>query len=172
MSTTIQDIRKNELLDAAKSKFGFIPNVLKQMATSPAALEVYMGGQEALGNEGNRLTPEQRNFVQLAVSQRNGCDYCTAAHAAMGKMQGSNADDVKALATGNPIAEDAGGAYVDAAFLIMDKQGHLGGQDLSRLEAQGIDREKIYEIIGSIAIKQVSNWVNHIANTKVDAQFQ
>lgn len=172
MTTTIQDTRKKDLLTAAETKFGFVPNVLKQMATSPAALEVYMGGQTALGNEGNSLTPEQRNHVQLAVSQRNGCDYCTAAHSAMGKMQGSNADDIKALATGNSIAEDAGGAYVDAAFLIMDKHGHLDGQDLARLEAKGIDREKIYEIIGSIAIKQLSNWVNHIANTEVDGQFQ
>ena len=141
------------------------------MGTSPAALEVYLKGQGALGHENNRLTAEQRNYVQLAVSAVNGCDYCTAAHSAMGRMQGSNAGDIKAVANGEAIAADAGGKYVEAALLIMEKQGHLTGQDLARLEGQGLDREVLYEIIGNIGVKIVSNWINHIAGTKVDAQF-
>ena len=75
------------------------------------------------------------------------------------------------MANGEAIAADAGGKYVEAALLIMEKQGHLTGQDLARLEGQGLDREVLYEIIGNIGVKIVSNWINHIAGTKVDAQF-
>ncbi len=171
MTITTQETRKQALLDAAEAKFGFVPNVLKQMGESPAALEVYLGGQKALGTEGNRLTDEQRNYVQLATSQANGCNYCSAAHKAIGKMQGSDPAHLDAIAKGETIAEADGGAYVDATRLLMEKKGFLDGQDLARLQAQGINREAIYEIVASIAVKQVSNWVNHIAGTKVDAQF-
>lgn len=171
MSTSIQDSRKQDLLSIAEAKFGFVPNVLKEMGTSPAALEVYLKGQGALGNEDNRLSAEQRNYVQLAVSAANDCAYCSSAHQAIGRMQGSSPDDLKAVASGQEISVEAGGLYVEAARLIMEKQGHLDGQDLARLEAQGLDREVLYEIIANIGVKLVSNWINHIAGTRVDTQF-
>jgi AhpD family alkylhydroperoxidase len=171
MTTTIQDNRRQELFSAAEAKFGFLPNVLKQMGTSPAALEVYLKGQAALGNPGNRLTAEQRNYVQLATSERNDCKYCVAAHKTMGSMQGSDKANLAAVAAGESIANDAGGLYVEATRLIMEKQGHLDGQDIARLEAQGLDREVLYEIVASVGVKLISNWINHIAGTKVDAQF-
>jgi alkylhydroperoxidase family enzyme len=55
--------------------------------------------------------------------------------------------------------------------LLLDKQGHLSGEDLARLEGQGIGREVIYELIANISVKMLSNWVNHVAKTKIDAQF-
>ena len=61
---------------------------------------------------------------------------------------------------------------MNATRLLMDKQGHLSGEDLAKLEQQGIDREVLFEIIGNIAVKTISNWVNHIARTKVDKQFR
>ena len=171
MTTATQETRKQELLAGAEAKFGFVPNVLRQMSTSTAALEVYMQGQAALGAEGNRLTDKERNFVQLAVSQVNECDYCKAAHVAIGRMGGADTSDLEAVAAGQTIDASEGGDHVAATRLLMEKQGHLTAEDLGKLEQQGIDKEVLYEIIGNIAVKTVSNWVNHIAGTKIDAQF-
>ncbi|MDF1839652.1 MAG: carboxymuconolactone decarboxylase family protein [Planctomycetota bacterium] len=172
MTITTQETRKQALLESTEAKFGFVPNVLKKMSASPAALEAYLAGQTALGAEGNQLTDEQRNFVQLATSERNGCNYCTTAHKAIGKVQGSDAAHLDAIGQGHSIPEDAGGAYVDATHLLMEKNGFLDGKDLARLESLGIDRGVIYEIVANIAVKQMTNWVNHIAGTKLDSQFE
>ena len=171
MTTLTQDTRKQELLDAAESKFGFLPNVLRQMSDSTAALEIYMNGQAALAHEGTKLTDKETNLVQLTTSQVNDCTYCVAVHSALGRMQGVDSSTLEAVAAGQSIAEAEGAKYVNATRLLMDKQGHLSGQDLAELEHQGIDREVLFEIIGNIAVKTLSNWVNHIARTKVDKQF-
>ncbi|MFT5289587.1 MAG: putative peroxidase-related enzyme [Planctomycetota bacterium] len=171
MTTTTQDTRKEELLAGAESKYGFVPNLLRQLSTSTAALELYTQGQATLSAEGSRLSGKERNLVQLTVSEINDCGYCKAAHSAIGRMDGVDSSVLAAVSAGQSIEASEGGDYVAAARLLIEKQGHLSGEDLARLEKQGIDREVLFEIIGSIAIKTVSNWVNHIARTKVDAEF-
>jgi hypothetical protein len=60
MTTTIQETRKTALLDAATTKFGFLPNVLSKMSTSTAALEIYMRGQDSLAHEENHMSDRDR----------------------------------------------------------------------------------------------------------------
>jgi AhpD family alkylhydroperoxidase len=171
MTPTTQSERTPPLLDAAKAKFGFVPNVLRQMSTSPAALEVYMQAQGSLANPGNRLSNRDRNLVQLAVSQHFGCDYCSAAHATIGKGLGSEPSTLDAVRAGQAIPEGEGGHMVEAVRLLLAGQGHLSGEERARLEGQGIDREVLYELIANISTKLLSNWVNHLAETEIDPQF-
>lgn len=170
--TTTQRDRKEELLSVAKAKFGFVPNVLRQMSDSPAALDVYLSGQRALAHEGGRLDERERNLVQLAAARFYDCDYCTTAHCAIGRSQGVEGATLEAVASGQSVPDAEGGRYVEAAKLLLDKQGHLSGEDLARLKAEGIDREVLFEIVGGIAVKLVSTWVNHISNTEIDDQFR
>lgn len=169
--TTNQQDRKQELLSSAEAKFGFVPNVLRQMSDSPTTLDVYLSGQRALAQEGGRLGERERNLVQLAAARFFDCNYCKSAHKAIGRSQGVQPSTLEAVAGGQDISADEGGKIVEAARLLMDKQGHLSGEDLARLQAAGVDREVLFEIISGIAMKLVTTWVNHISRTKVDDQF-
>ncbi|HED66570.1 MAG TPA: hypothetical protein ENJ09_13570 [Planctomycetes bacterium] len=171
MTTETQTDRTDALLGAAEEAFGFVPNVLREMSASPGALDTYLSGQKALAAPGARLSERDRNLVQLAVSQHFDCEYCKTAHAGIARKLGSSPEAIEAASTGGEVDASEGGAFVDAARLLLAKHGKLDGRDLARLEAAGVDRPMLIELVGSISLKVLSTWVNHIAGTEIDPQF-
>ena len=75
--------KRDEVLAAAKKKFGFVPNLIKEMVKSPVAAQVYMKGQEAMSEA--FLTNQEQQAIQLAISAINNCHYCTKAHSALSR---------------------------------------------------------------------------------------
>ncbi|HEX4341478.1 MAG TPA: carboxymuconolactone decarboxylase family protein [Polyangiaceae bacterium] len=57
---------------------GVVPTIFRLVATSPAALEGYLGLMGA-PNKGS-LPAATRERIALAVAEINGCDYCLSAH--------------------------------------------------------------------------------------------
>jgi uncharacterized peroxidase-related enzyme len=164
----------NEKIDAIfgamEKKFGFVPNVAKEMARSSACLAGYVALQQALAS--GVLTKKENQAVQLAVSKVSGCEYCMAAHGTGAKAAGLTAEDIQAITSKRLPADSEIVPAVRAAWLLLEKQGNLSGEDLAALEAEGIDREHVYEIIAVIAAKIMTNWVNHIGKTEIDPQFR
>src|SRR5438105_4595268 len=85
--------RAHTLLDAVKSKLGLVPNMMRAMASSPAVLDGYLQLSGALAQ--GSLSARVREQISLAVAQANGCDYCLAAHSAIGKAVGLTAEQVR-----------------------------------------------------------------------------
>jgi AhpD family alkylhydroperoxidase len=85
-------------LEAAKERFGFLPNLLGEFAAAPPALEAYVTLNGLL--EKTSLSPVEQQLVLLAVSVANGCDYCVAAHTAGLKQSGFDADELEAARSG------------------------------------------------------------------------
>ena len=160
----------DRVLEQVKQKFGFVPNVLAEMSKSPAALRVYVEGGVALADAS--LSPKEQQAVQLTVSTVNECAYCQAAHSMGGKMAGIDPADIEAIKSGGLPADEGLKGAVSAARLVHEKQGWLDADDLSALEAQGIDRRRLYDVIAITGLKLISNYVNHIAHTDIDEQFK
>ena len=76
----------NELLDGVQAKLGITPNLHRTMANAPAVLEGYLNFSNALTK--GSLSAKLREQIALAVAQANNCDYCLAAHSAVGKALG------------------------------------------------------------------------------------
>ena len=66
------------LLEAVNKQLGIVPNLMKVVGNSPAALEGYLSLNGALskGMIGNK-TGER---IALAVAEFNRCSYCLSAH--------------------------------------------------------------------------------------------
>lgn len=150
--------------------FGFVPNLLQEMSKSPAAPLVYVKGQKIMENA--NLSAEEQQIVQLAASVFNECAYCTSAHSAISKSMGIDVKDIISLREGAfPENENhAGIAY--ATRLVMEKQGHLTRMDIRILESMGIGRAKLYEIIAHIGLKTINNYIAHIVQPEIDAEFR
>ena len=43
---------------------------------------------------------------------------------------------------------------------------------MQKLEARGLDRAALYEIIALIGIKTITNYINHLAHTPVEEVFR
>jgi AhpD family alkylhydroperoxidase len=161
---------QDEVFAAVAEKFGFVPNLIREMSKSPAVARVYLDGQEAMA--GASLTEKEQQAVQLAVSAYNRCEYCQAAHRLGGKMAGIAGADLDAIQKGG-LPEDARlKSLASAAHLLLLRRGFLVEDDLTALEAEGINRGQLYEIVALIGLKTISNYVNHIAHTEIDEAFR
>lgn len=148
-----------------KQDIGMIPNLYRGLGNSPAALGAYLAGQEALENAS--LTPAERETVALAVSQINGCNYCLAAHTAIGKMAGLNEDDIVDI---RRFAPEDGRQRVLVGFVkkFIESRGWVDDDDVDRLRDAGFTDGEIAEIPAVVAFTFLSNWFNHLNETEVD----
>lgn len=166
---TTREEQAEEILSAVEEKYGFRPNLVRELVEAPAAARVYLRGQDAMA--GASLGPARQQAVQLAVASHNRCHYCGAAHSALGRQSGIADADVEAIRNGDlPEDPDLAGV-VRAARRVLEKEGWLDDGDLSELADDGIGRQELYEIVALVALKTLSNYVNHIADTEIDPQF-
>ena len=158
------------ILDEVRRKFGFIPHVLKELSASPPALQVYLGGQDALAN--GSLTTEEQQVVQLTVAAHNACHYCQVAHGWLGQKVGVASSDLQAIREGKDLGDSAVALVHRVTVVVLEKRGWVDQEQVIQWEAEGLSRAKLYEIIAYIGLKTITNYVNHIANTPVDEVFQ
>src|SRR3546814_12339358 len=66
--------------------------MFKAVANSPAALRMMWGAFGALG--GGTLSPKVGEQIAVALANRNRCEYCLAAHTALGRQAGASAAEM------------------------------------------------------------------------------
>ncbi|WP_341711435.1 carboxymuconolactone decarboxylase family protein [Erythrobacter sp.] len=160
-----QDAAVAGLFTAIKGKMGGVPNIMRTMAQSPAALEGYLGFSGALGN--GRFTDAQRELAALAAASANSCDYCASAHSALGKMAGLDAADMQTVISGGQLAS-ADGKIVETARKIVNQRGVLSDADVADFYSAGFDAGHLVELVAVTALNIFTNYFNHIAATEID----
>lgn len=163
-------MESNEILSDVKAKYGFVPNVLQELARSPIAAKVYLQGQDVM--RGAALSAKEQQVVSLAISTLNRCAYCRSAHRTAARRMGVSTDDLSAIETGHRLPTDkrlAGLVLATRRLAVLN--GWLKTDDLNELEGMGVNRIQLYEIIAVIGLKTITNYVNHIAHVPIDPQF-
>lgn len=163
--------RQRGILETAKKQVGFIPNMYANMVNVPGVLSTYLHGY-ALFRKDSGFTPTEQEVVFLAISQMNGCKYCTAAHSMLAdKFSGVPASVLQAIRDSQPISD----ARLAAIFtLTQDLVKNLGKPTPSKIEAffkAGFNESQLLNIILAIAVKVLSNYSNHAFGTEVDERF-
>ncbi len=157
------------MFEAVKGKYGFVPNLIREMAKSAAVARAYLAGQDAMA--GASLSAPEQQLVQLAVAVYNECQYCRAARRMTSRMAGIAQSEIDLVEKGALPEGRRLRGLVLAAWHVLDTRGWLGGFDLASLEADCIDRGQLYEIVALVGLKTISNFVNHIAQTPIDEAF-
>lgn len=80
------DSKTTNLLGSVEKKMGQVPNIIATMATSPAVAQAYLGFSQSLST--GQLSARLREQIALVVGETNNCEYCLAAHTALGKGAG------------------------------------------------------------------------------------
>ena len=153
------------LLEAVQQKMGRVPNLLATMAHSPATLETYLKTSEALG--GGLFSPAERERIALAVGQANRCDYCLAAHTAIGSMAGLSSEDMIDARNGT-ASDPKQAALVDFVRKVVDKRGFAQDSEIDAFKAAGWTDGHVLEVVANVALNTLTNYINHIAQTEVD----
>lgn len=92
-----------EILAAVKKAWGFVPNLHRVLAESPAALEAY-GTLWGIA-EKTSFTPIERNIAYLAIIYENECTYCMAGHTNLARMAKVEDEHIQAVRDGRPIRD-------------------------------------------------------------------
>lgn len=158
-----------EMLAGAKSKFGFVPNLLGVMAEAPALLEGYTTLSQIY--EGTSLNATEKQIVLLATSYTNNCDYCMAAHSVISKMQGVDDSVVNSLRNNESIADSKLEGLRSFAIEMVRSNGNPSSEALERFFAVGYSKQHLLEVILGIGLKILSNYTNHLAQTPLDDNF-
>jgi uncharacterized peroxidase-related enzyme len=157
--------RARTLLDAVKGKLGLVPNMTRAMANSPAVLDGYLQFSGALGK--GSLSPKVREQLALALAQANGCDYCLAAHSAIGKAVGLTAEQVRDSRLGSAV-EPKTDALLRFAVKVAETRGQVSDADLDEVRAAGFGDGAIAEVVAHVALNVFTNYFNNVARTDVD----
>lgn len=159
------------LLNAAKENFGFVPNLLGEFAESPAVLEGYLTLSETVGK--TDFMPKEQQLAILAVSIENQCHYCSAIHSTILKNQ-LNVDEaiVNAVRNGDPVPDEKLNALVTYVRQAVESRGHVDEEDLQAFIDAGYSKQNVLEVNLIIALKTISNYTNHLANTPLDEAFE
>lgn len=170
MATTTSTDRAEQARETAKQVFGFVPNLVDEMANrNPAAAQTYLSANGAI--EDGVLSAAEQQIVILAISTYNDCHYCTKAHAAAGAQAGLPNDEIDTILDGGLPENDRHRQLVRLTRRIAGKRGWLSKDDLAEFVDAGLGRAVVYEVVTLIGIKTISNYVNHIARTEVDQAF-
>lgn len=154
-----------ELLDQITGAFGATPAMFAAVANSPAALRSMWGSFQALG-EGT-LGPALGEQIAVAVANRNGCEYCLAAHTGLGRKAGLSTAALLAAQTGD--AEDPKtAALLGFALELVEQRGHVGDEQIAAVREQGWTDPELVELIAHVALNLFTNYVNVALRVPVD----
>ena len=154
------------MLEAVKKQLGVVPNLFRTVATSPAALEGYLGLSGALAK--GRLPAPTRERIALAVAEINGCGYCLAAHTYLGRNL-AKLDEAEILANRHGTSNDPkADAAVRFAASIVRQRGHVGDDAVRAVRLAGYDDAQIVEIVQHVALNTWTNYLNSVAGTEID----
>ena len=159
------DGKTRDLLDLVQRQMGMVPNIIRALANSPAALEAYLNLSGAVA--GGSLSPKLRERVSLAVSQKNECDYCVAAHVALGKMTGLSAEEILDARKGAATTSKDDVA-VKFAVELVEAKGNIDDRDLRRIRNAGFTDGEVAELVALVALNIFTNYFNHVVQTDID----
>ena len=154
------------LLEAVHKQLGVTPNMFRLIATSPQALEGYLGMSGALAK--GALPAATRERVALAVAEVNGCGYCLSAHTYLGRTL-SHLDDAEMAANRSGGSGDTkADAAVRFAHQVARARGHVGEADLAAVRGAGYSDAQVVEIVQHVALNTWTNYFNEVFKTDID----
>lgn len=158
-------------LEKALASTGFIPNMYARMANLPGLLDTYLSAQAAFRGD-PAFTPPEQEVILLTISRENGCEYCVAAHSVIADKKSRLAVAVTdAIRAGEPIPDAKLAALSAFTTTMVGTRGLPTRANVEDFLAAGYGERQILGVILALAVKTLSNYVNHVFQTPLDAAF-
>lgn len=153
------------LFNQINGAFGTVPNMFKAIGNSSAALESMWTSFGALGK--GVLGAKLGEQIAVLVADINRCEYCLAAHTALGQNAGVSAETMAAAQAGNssdPKIQTA----LDFAAKLVKERANVSQSDIDTVRSAGFSDEEIAEILAHVALNIFTNYTNVAFDVPVD----
>lgn len=152
------------IFDNLQGKLGFVPNLYAYYSNSETALADYL----TLQNRKSTLRAKEREIINLVVSEVNECDYCQAAHTAVGKMQGFTPEEILAVRRAEIAFDPKFDALAKFVKEVTIKRGKPSAETVEKLFAAGYTEANLVDIVMVIGDKIISNYLHGITELPID----
>lgn len=158
-----------QILQKIEKKLGFISNLFGVIAESPATLEAYQSLSVLFDK--TAFTVTERQLVLLSISRVRNCAYCLAAHGTIAKKQKIPTEIIDAVYFNQPLVDNKLEALRKFTREVLDTDGWIEQTALQLFYQAGYQQQHVLEIVLAISFKTLSNTINHINYTPIDAEF-
>lgn len=148
-----------------RAAFGQVPNMFATAAQSPAALGALNAFFAALGQ--GAIGGKIGERIAIAIAQANGCEYCLAAHTAIGGLHGVSGSELADARHGRS-ADARAQAAITFALEVLRTRGAVRDETLAAARLAGLDDGALVEIVAHVALNVFTNSLNNVARTTVD----
>jgi uncharacterized peroxidase-related enzyme len=153
------------LLDAVQSKMKMVPNLMRVLASSPAALEGYLNFNEALSH--GLLSGELRELISVVVAEANGC--LLPSIPPFSQLPCGRRGNIHILASRK---FNSGDPKIDAALHfsrnLVSRRGQADQAEIEGLRMAGYSDGEIAEIITNVGLNTFTNYFNNAVQTEID----
>ena len=158
------------LLEKSQKAFGRLPGLHKVMAESPQMLEGYQVLHHLFTQ--TDFDADEMTVVWQTINVENACHYCVPAHTGIAKAM--KVDDAlsTALRDEAPLPTAKLEALRTFTLRMLRERGNVSEAELQEFFAAGYGHRAVLDVILGLAQKTMSNYVNHVAQTPVDAPMQ
>ncbi len=153
------------LLEQIHTAFGATPNMFKAVAHSTSALKSMWGSFAAFSQ--GALGAQLGEKIAVAVAERNACEYCLAAHMALGRKAGASAEEMAAAQMGE-ASDPKTAAALRFVLKLVNERGHVADADVQALREVGFGDAEVVEIVAQVALNLFTNYVNVALKVPVD----
>jgi AhpD family alkylhydroperoxidase len=134
------------------------------MANSETGLATYF----AVATAKSSLRAKEKEVINLVVSQVNTCEYCLAAHTALGKMIGLTDEQILEIRRGRITSDPKLDALARFVRSAAEHYGHPDPQLVENLFAAGYTPENLIDIILVIGDKIITNYLYSVSEMTID----
>ena len=141
-------------------------NIFKGLGNARSGLEAYLSLNQALSH--SSLSNAEKEVIALVVGEKNNCDYCLAAHTAIGKGHGLTEDHTVDVRKGDATGNERIDAIATFVHRIIETKGFVTNEDLDAFKAAGFDDANVVDVVVAYSLNVFTNTFNHINDTAVD----
>ncbi|ANN69264.1 carboxymuconolactone decarboxylase family protein [Bordetella bronchialis] len=146
---------------------GRVPNAYAAIgAINPAALASTLQAGAVLS--AGSLSKQDEETIKIVVSEIAGCDYCVAAHAAVGKMVGLKPEAIRQIRAGESTGDAKRDALVRFVRVLQTTRGTIPAAELEAVKAAGYSDAQLVDVALAIALITFTNVFNRFNDTDVD----
>ncbi|MDX1589063.1 MAG: carboxymuconolactone decarboxylase family protein [Oleiphilaceae bacterium] len=158
------------ILEGAKKEMGMVPNLFGVMSESPNVLKGYKQLSELFTT--SSLNAEEVTVVWQTINVENACHYCVPAHTAIASQMGVSDEITQALREEKPLPDKKLEALRQFTLAMVRQRGNPDKSTLNAFFEAGYQQQQVLDVILGIAMKTLSNYTNHVAETPLDEPFK
>ncbi len=152
------------IFDNLKGKLTFVPNLYATMAHSENALSTFL----AFSGAKTSFSAKQKEVIDLAISQVNGCTYCQAAHTAIAQMNGFDEAQTIELRKGQASWDSKTDALAKIAKELAETRGRVSDTTRENFFNAGFTKENLVDLVVAAGAIGITNTLHNLTEVPVD----